>query len=83
LKSFNQPNPFHSSTIISSKSNNEAEVSLDIFNASGMKISTLINEHKLPETYSVSWNAKNWTSGIYFYQLKADEIIETKKMILY
>ena len=79
----NYPNPFHSSTNISFTITNEAEVSLNIFNASGMKIETLMNENKLPGTYSVSWNAKNCSSGMYIYQLKTDEKVETKKMILY
>jgi hypothetical protein len=79
----NYPNPFHSSTNISFRITDEAFVSITIFNANGMKIATLMNENKLPGTYSVSWNAKNCTSGLYFYQLKTGSIVETNKMILY
>jgi hypothetical protein len=79
----NYPNPFQSSTTITFTTNKEAVVSIDIFNASGIKIETLINENRLPGTFSVRWDAKNWTGGIYFYQLKTGEKVETKKMILY
>ena len=33
-------------------------------------------------TYEIKWNASNYSSGIYFYTLKAGDYIETKKMIL-
>jgi hypothetical protein len=33
-------------------------------------------------TYGVEWNASGLPSGIYFYQLKSNEFVETKKMIL-
>lgn len=43
---------------------------------------TLVNEEKPTGTYEVEFDATGFTSGIYFYQLKADNYIETKKMML-
>jgi hypothetical protein len=33
-------------------------------------------------TYEVDFNASSLTSGVYFYQLKASNFIQTKKMLL-
>jgi hypothetical protein len=32
--------------------------------------------------YEVEWNASEFSNGVYFYQLKTERIIETKKMML-
>jgi len=41
-----------------------------------------MDEEKSVGTYELTWNAASLPSGIYFYQLKAGNFIETKKMIL-
>ncbi|OQY72457.1 MAG: peptidase S8, partial [Ignavibacteriales bacterium UTCHB2] len=43
---------------------------------------SLIDSYKEAGSHSIKFDASNLTSGIYFYQLKADEYIETKKLIL-
>ena len=48
----------------------------------GNEITTLIDEEKPVGTYELNWNADNLTSGVYFYQLKAGDFVETKKMVL-
>ena len=48
----------------------------------GREIKTLLNEYKQTGTYEVSFNAIGLASGIYFYQLKAGELVQAKKMIL-
>ena len=48
----------------------------------GEKLVTLVNEHQNPGNYQVEWNAKNLSSGIYFYQIKIDGWSDIKKMIL-
>jgi hypothetical protein len=55
---------------------------LRIFNAIGEQIASLVNEYKTTGTYEVSWNAKDLPSGIYFYQLRTEGFVQTKKMIL-
>jgi hypothetical protein len=57
-------------------------VTLKIFNTLGEEIEILVNEEKPVGTYEVHWNAANLPSGVYFYQLKAGDFIQTKKMIL-
>ena len=57
-------------------------VSLKIYDVLGREVATLVNEEKPAGEYEVKFNGANLPSGIYFYQLKAGEFIETKKMVL-
>ena len=59
-----------------------SKVRLEIYNLIGQKVETLINEEKSAGTYEVTWDAANLPSGVYFYQLKDGNYVETKKMIL-
>ncbi|MGB5529943.1 MAG: T9SS type A sorting domain-containing protein [Ignavibacteriaceae bacterium] len=43
---------------------------------------TLVNEEKQTGTYEITWYADGLPSGIYFYQLRTSEFIESKKMIM-
>jgi hypothetical protein len=57
-------------------------VSLKVYDVLGNEIATLVNEEHLPGEYEVEFNASDLASGIYFYTLKADYFLQTKKMIL-
>jgi uncharacterized Ntn-hydrolase superfamily protein len=78
----NSPNPFNPSTKISWQSPVGSWQTLKIYDVLGNEVSTLVNEFKPAGKYEVEFNASQLTSGIYFYQLKAENFIETKKMIL-
>ena len=87
LLSQNYPNPFNPSTklrySISSNVKGETEnVVLKVYDVLGNEIETLVNEAKSPGTYEVTWNAESLPSGVYFYQLRSGEFVETKKMLL-
>jgi hypothetical protein len=86
IKSFtlfqNFPNPFNPNTKISYSIPKTSLVLLKIFNVLGQEVATLINEEKPSGNYEITWYAKNLPSGVYFYQLKAGEFIETRKMLL-
>jgi uncharacterized membrane protein len=80
---YNYPNPFNNETIISYSIKEPAFVKLILFDELGRKVQTLINEYQSANTYRVSFNAENLSSGVYFYQLSANnKYSETKKMIL-
>ena len=59
---------------------------LKVYDVLGNEIATLVNEEKTAGTYEVEFNPvssiRHPASGIYFYQLKAGDYLETKKMIL-
>jgi hypothetical protein len=82
----NYPNPFNPSTIISWQSPVGSWQTLKVYDVLGKEVATLVNEEKPAGSYEVEFNPessiKNPASGIYFYQLKAGDFIETKKMIL-
>jgi uncharacterized protein (TIGR02145 family) len=78
----NYPNPFNPSTLIRYKTPISGLVSIKVFDALGKEVSTLVNEVKPSGNYEVSFNAKNLSSGIYYYQMRSGNFIETKKLTL-
>ena len=61
---------------------NKQFVTLKVYDILGREVAALVNEEKPAGEYEVEFNAADLPSGIYFYQLKAGEFSETKKMIL-
>ena len=83
----NYPNPFNMETIISYVLSAEAEVQLRIYNVLGERVRTLVDERQTPGPKKVSWDGKDdqgndVTSGVYFYKLKANASVHSKKMLL-
>ena len=78
----NYPNPFNPTTQIEFALPEEAEVRLDIFNMLGQKVQTLKNERMAAGYYSVTFNANNFSSGVYIYQLRMGNKVITKRMLL-
>ncbi|MDZ7267059.1 MAG: T9SS type A sorting domain-containing protein [candidate division KSB1 bacterium] len=78
----NFPNPFNPTTVISFSLPASVKVKLEVFNALGQKVATLVN-HKLPAgSHTATWNAASMPSGIYFYKLEAGSFSQTRKMVL-
>ena len=81
----NYPNPFNPTTTLSFVIGHRSFVTLKVFDILGNEIATLVNEEKPAGEYEVEFNPvssnRNLVSEIYFYQLKAGNYIETKKMI--
>jgi len=77
----NFPNPFNPSTTISFSIPTEEFVTLKVFNSLGEEVAELINETKPAGNYSVSFDASNLSSGIYFYKISAGNYSDTKKII--
>jgi hypothetical protein len=57
-------------------------VSLKVYDILGNEITTLLNEELPAGEHAVEFNGLGLSSGIYFYQLRAGSLLETKKMIL-
>jgi hypothetical protein len=55
---------------------------LKIYDITGREVKTLVNEQLQPGTYEVTFDGSNLPSGVYFYQLRAGDFTETKKLIL-
>ena len=78
----NWPNPFNSTTTILFTIPSPEFVTLEIYNSSGQKIETLLEEQLSRGNYSILWNAKERASGIYLYHLCAGKFSATDKLIL-
>lgn len=78
----NYPNPFNPTTTINFQITGFSFVTLKVYDVLGNEIETLINEEKPSGTYEIIWYAGRLPSGVYFYQLKTGDFIETKKMVL-
>ncbi len=83
----NYPNPFNPETTISFSLPENAHVSIEIFDLTGRKVTTLLNRNLQPGQHSVTWNATDSdgeyvSSGIYFYRLTSGQKSTAKKMIL-
>ena len=91
----NYPNPFNPVTKIKFtiatppssspliKGRNEVGfVSLKVYDILGKEVATLVNEEKSAGIYEVDFNANGLSSGVYFYQLRSGDFVQTNKMIL-
>jgi S-formylglutathione hydrolase len=78
----NYPNPFNPTTTIKYSIPKQSIVSLKLYDVLGREITTLFQEERKIGTYKLEFDGSNLTSGIYLYQLKAGDFIQTKKMVL-
>jgi hypothetical protein len=79
----NFPNPFNPTTQITFDVLEDANVSLKVFNAMGQEVATVVNGTYESGRHTVTFDAGNLTSGIYFYTVKmGDQFTATKKMLL-
>ncbi len=59
-----------------------SKATLKVYDVLGKEVATLVDEYKPAGMYNVQFSINNLSTGIYFYQLKAGEFVETKKMLL-
>jgi len=91
----NYPNPFNPTTNIRFRISEFGFVSIKIYDALGKEVSTLVNANRSPGEYTLTFDASEFPSGLYFYRLTVTNISagfqngqagqvysETKKMIL-
>jgi hypothetical protein len=78
----NFPNPFNPSTTIDYSISQSSNITLSILNTLGQHVATLVNEQKPAGTYRQFWNAEGMAGGVYYYQLKAGEFTQTKKLLI-
>jgi hypothetical protein len=53
-----------------------------VFDLLGREVATLVDEYNPAGSYDVNFNAKELSSGIYFYTMNAGSFVQTKKMVL-
>jgi hypothetical protein len=57
-------------------------VELKVYDVLGREVETLVNERQNAGEYSVTFDASNLSSGVYFYKLQTERFLETKQMVL-
>jgi len=78
----NYPNPFNNITTIKYQIYNKDKVHIKIYDISGQKLISLINDQQLPGTYRINVDMTSFSSGLYFYQLRVGNNTQIKKLLL-
>jgi hypothetical protein len=76
------PNPFNPSTTIGFDVPVATHVSVEVFNMIGEKMTTLVNEVKLPGRYRILFNGDGMSSGLYFYRMRTSGFVSVRQMVL-
>jgi hypothetical protein len=77
----NYPNPFNPETKIAFHLPVHSFISLKVYDVLGNEIATLVNEEKHAGTYEVIFSGRGLATGFYYYQIKAESYVKTKKML--
>ena len=83
----NYPNPFNPITTLKYDLPEDKFVTLTVYDMLGREITRLVNTTQEAGYRSVQWDAtdsfgKPVSAGVYLYQIRAGEFIQTKKMVL-
>ena len=78
----NYPNPFNPATIITYDLKLAGQVDLKVFNILGQEVVSLVDALQNAGTYEVRFDATNLPSGVYFYQIRSGNFVQTQKMML-
>ncbi len=83
----NYPNPFNAGTKISFTIHDQYDVTINIFDMLGRRVRSLVDGQIQAGKYSINWDGRSDTgermsSGVYFYNLKADMFEDSKKMVI-
>ncbi len=83
----NYPNPFNPTTDIKFLAPEAGNVRIDIYNVTGQKVKTVLDEYIDAGVKAVTWDGTNSNgaqvnSGVYFYKLTAGDVVQTNKMVL-
>lgn len=78
----NYPNPFNAITEIKYALPKDCLVRLEVYNVVGQRVATLADGKQKAGYKVAKWQASSFSSGIYFYTLRAGDFVQTRKMIL-
>ncbi|HEX3072266.1 MAG TPA: T9SS type A sorting domain-containing protein, partial [Ignavibacteriales bacterium] len=83
----NYPNPFNPETLISYNLSSPGSVTLNIYDALGRQVASLVNSYQQSGAHTIRWDGMNSmgqkvSSGVYLYRLSCNGFAETKKMVM-
>ncbi len=78
----NYPNPFNPTTAISYQLSAVSHVTLKVYDVLGREVATLVNEKQNAGVYKIAFDGSKYSSGVYFYRIRANQFIATRKFVL-
>ncbi|MDG5767211.1 T9SS type A sorting domain-containing protein [Balneolales bacterium ANBcel1] len=78
----NYPNPFNPSTLIGFAIPERGHVTLEVFDLTGRRVATLVDETREVGHHTVTFDASQLTSGVYLYRMQTDRFVTTRKLTL-
>jgi hypothetical protein len=78
----NYPNPFNNQTRITFQLPEQSSVELDLYNTAGQHLATIFRGITSAGKHSIGFDAAEFSSGVYFYQLKSTFGVRTQRMLL-
>ena len=81
------PNPFNPETTIEFDVPVDGRVAIDVYNAAGQLVKSLVNQDLNAGAYTSTWNGtaednQQVASGVYFYRMQAGDFTDTRAMTL-
>lgn len=78
----NYPNPFNPTTTINFELSKTTHVKLEVFDALGRRVATLVDDQRVAGAHSVEFNARSLASGVYMYRISSGTETQLKIMTL-
>jgi hypothetical protein len=78
----NYPNPFNPETSIRFELPKRGRVTLSVYNLLGQQVRTLVDKDMPAGRHEVSFDGSGLATGVYFYRLKIDNTVQTRKMLM-
>jgi hypothetical protein len=78
----NYPNPFNPTTTIRYQLPERTFVTMHLFNVLGEEVARLVNEERPAGVHDVPFNGARFSSGVYFYTLRAGGFVQTRKLMI-
>lgn len=78
----NYPNPFNAQTNIRFSMRKSGRVLLTVFDLLGREVAMLVNGNRAAGEHAVSWNASDFSGGVYIYRLQSGDVVHSRKLVL-
>ncbi|MFZ1571412.1 MAG: T9SS type A sorting domain-containing protein, partial [Candidatus Kapaibacterium sp.] len=78
----NSPNPFNPSTNFNFSVGLNGQTTITLYNSYSQKIGVLLNKYLEPGKYKYTFDATEYSSGVYFYKLSSGTYSCVKSMII-
>ncbi len=78
----NYPNPFNPTTTFTFDVGMQAHVSLRLYDVLGREVTTIVNEELSAGVHERTFDASAFSSGVYFYQMKAGSFLQTRQLVI-